>query len=132
MPSLYHYILLGIITFFFNLIPAFTPPTWILLSVYTLKFHLIVFPTVFIGALAATMGRICLALITRKFIHPVLSSKSQENLITLGKYLNANRTITIPLILTYAFLPFPSNQIFIAAGLTHVSLKLIGYSFFIG
>ena len=46
--------------------------------------------------------------------------------------MNRHKNITIPLVLVYAFLPIPSNHVFIAAGLAKVRIRLLAGSFFVG
>lgn len=50
----------------------------------------------------------------------------------LGRYFKENQKLTIPVVVMYAFLPIPSNQVFIIAGLTNLNLKLIAFSFLFG
>jgi hypothetical protein len=47
-----------------NLLPAFGPPTWVVLVLFKLNWHLSPVALVIAGALAAGVGRYCLALAT--------------------------------------------------------------------
>jgi uncharacterized membrane protein YdjX (TVP38/TMEM64 family) len=80
----------------------------------------------------ATLGRMVLAKISKRYIRPRLSEKSQKNMEALGSFLTNNKRFSIPLVFAYAFLPIPSNQIFIAAGLSGVGVELISFSFMMG
>lgn len=115
-----------------NTIPAFMPPTWVVLAFFVAKYDLPIVPVVLIGATAATLGRIILAGISERFFSHFFSQSSRENYLSIGKYLNSHEKITIPLMVTYAFLPVPSNHVFIAAGLAKVRIKLLATSFFAG
>ncbi len=126
------YIFLASTVLGINIIPLFMPPTWTILAFFVTKYHLYLVPAVIIGATFATLGRIILAGISEKFFRRFLSKKSQENYASIGDYLNSHQHITIPLVITYAFLPIPSNHVFIAAGLAKVKIKLLAGSFFIG
>lgn len=125
------YILLASIVLGINVIPAFMPPTWTVLAFFVFKYNLMIIPTVIIGATFATAGRLILASGAR-FVAKYLPRGSRENYESVGRYLNSNKKITIPLVITYAFLPIPSNDVFIAAGLAKVDLKLLAASFFVG
>lgn len=126
------YLILSVFVFGINVIPAFMPATWVVLAFFYLKYHLLLVPTVIIGALSATAGRIILSVISKQFIQPVLSSKTKENLFALGNFLNKNIKLAFSVVFAYAFLPIPSNQVFIAAGLANVNLKVIAFSFLLG
>lgn len=126
------YVLLASIVLGLNVIPAFMPPTWMVLAFFVTKYDLQIMPVVFIGALFALLGRIILANLSRGFFRPLLPKNSQENYAGIGTYLNNHQHLTIPLVIVYAFLPIPSNHIFIAAGLAKVRIKLLAGSFFAG
>lgn len=130
MPEVY--ILLAVLIFSINIIPAFMPPTWMVLAFFYITFDLSFFPTIIIGALMATLGRIALSYMARDYFRPLLSKKSRLNYSALGKLLNKNRKLTIPLIFSFAFLPIPSNQIYIAVGLSKANINLFALSFCIG
>ncbi len=115
-----------------NVIPFLMPPTWIILAFFVAKYHLLLFPVVLIGASFATLGRIILATISRRYFIKLLSQEAKDNYAGIGAYLNSHENVTIPLMLTYAFFPIPSNHVFIAAGLARVRIKLLASSFFIG
>ena len=126
------YVFLASLVLGLNIIPAFMPPTWTVLAFFVTKYDLLLIPVVLIGASCATLGRVVLAGISRKYFRRILSADSQENYASIGEYLNRNKHITIPLVVAYAFLPIPSNNVFIAAGLAKVKIKLLAGSFFVG
>ena len=126
------YVLLSSIILGLNIIPAFMPPTWIVLAFFVIKYHLMLLPVVLIGATFATIGRIILANISGKYFRRFLSSDSKENYASIGKYLDSHKHITIPVVFLYSFSPISSNYIFIAAGLAKMKLKLLAGSFFVG
>ena len=127
--------LLGLwfIVFVLNLIPAFMPPTWLVLAFFFVKDDLTLIPTIIVGATAATCGRLTLAYLTRRYFEPLLPVAKQQSLYRVGEFIKAKRLIALPLLmLFYAFSPIPSNQFFIAAGLVNADLRLIGLSFLLG
>lgn len=126
------YIILGIFIFGLNIVPVFAPPTWTVLAFYFLKYHLSLLPVVIIGAVAATLGRIVLYLLAKNYFGRLFPKKWLTNLHVLGKFIESHEDLTIPVVITYAFLPISSNQMFIAAGLSGLHIRLIAFSFLIG
>lgn len=126
------YLILALVIFSVNVIPAFMPPTWIILAFFYITFDLKLLPTVLIGAFCATMGRICLALLARYYFTPFLSKKGEENYKALGNFLNKNQKISIPLVIAYAFIPIPSNQVYMAVGMARADIRFFAATFFVG
>ena len=126
------YISLAIIVLSMNVIPALMPPTWIVLAFFVGKYDLRLLPVVLIGAVCATIGRIILTMISRKYFSRFFSKESKTNYESIGDYLNNHKGITIPLMVTYAFIPIPSNHVFIAAGLAKVNIDVLVSAFFVG
>jgi hypothetical protein len=119
--------------FLFNLAPAFTPPTWMVLSYIQVVYHPNGLLLAAAGAVAATCGRLLLARLSTLVIrNRFLSQKTVANLNVIKEKLQAHRALTFNIFLFYAFGPFPSNQLFIAYGLTSLPLKLIALPFFLG
>lgn len=120
--------------FLLNVIPAFAPPTWMVFSF--IGFH---FPEhngaklAIVGALAATLGRLTLAKLSRSIIRQrLMSENARQNVDAIRNWLRGRTRLTFSLFLLYAFSPLPSNYLFIAYGLTAMDLKLIAIPFFLG
>ncbi len=120
--------------FILNIIPAFAPPTWMALSYAGFRHPLYSITLLaFVGATAATLGRLALAKLSRVIIRQRLLSKStRENIDVLKEGLEKRRKLTFSVCLFYAFSPLPSNFLFIAYGLTSLELNLIAIPFFLG
>jgi hypothetical protein len=119
--------------FFFNLIPAFSPPTWVILTYIEFFYHPNVLMLTLVGALAATAGRVTLALLAKKLIrNRFLRPATIKNIDTVKGKLQEHKHLTFSLFLFYALSPLPSNQLFLAYGLTDLSLKFIALPFFVG
>ena len=131
MPSI---ILLFILVFLLNLIPAFAPPTWMVFSYLgfrspTLNVGLLAV----VGAGAATLGRLTLAKLAHVVVRQrFLSDATKQNIDSIREGLKGRRKLTFGVFLFYAFSPLPSNYLFIAYGLTTMELKLIALPFFLG
>ncbi len=124
-------VILGII-FLINVIPAFMPPTWVFLAyVYvTQGGNLIVLAV--LGAIASTLGRICLAKwigpLVSRFMNKPLKSNVEYARDELEKRPGAEFVITF----LYSLSPLPSNTLFIIAGTAKLRLVPIVAGFFLG
>jgi membrane protein DedA with SNARE-associated domain len=125
-------IILALLIFIINVIPVFMPPTWTILAFYYIHFHPPLFPTIIIGALAATMGRITLYYISKNHFRKFFSKENLNNYEALGDFFKKRQKLSIPLFLTYAFFPISSNYVYIAAGLAKIDIKILATCFFIG
>lgn len=131
---MYKILLLFLLIFLLNVIPAFAPPTWMVFSFLGFRFpnHMTV-ALAFVGALAATLGRFTLAkgsnLIVRRHF---LGEEARQNVDAIREQLSRRKKLTFGIFLFYAFTPLPSNYLFIAYGLTAMELKLITIPFFLG
>lgn len=132
MHELAIYLFLIATVFSMNVVPAFMPATWSVLALFYIKYDLAFVPVIIIGAAMASLGRMVLYFLSREFVPKIVPAKWLVNYHDLGKLLNVDRKVTIPLMVGYAFLPIPSNQVFIAAGLARADIKVIIISFFFG
>ena len=122
------------IIFVLNLIPAFAPPTWMVLSVIGLNHpHSSPLLIALIGATAATLGRLSLAKLSCLIVRQrFLNDRTRQNIDVVKARLEHQRMLTFSVFLFYAFSPLPSNSLFIAYGLTSLDLRLVAIPFFIG
>src|SRR5665213_4246125 len=127
-------VVLFAVVFILNVIPAFAPPTWLVFSFVGFQYPLLNGVEVaLIGALAATLGRLMLAVLSRVIVRgKFLSESTKQNIDAIKLGLQGKRKLTFGLLLFYAFSPLPSNYVFIAYGLTALDLKLIAVPFFLG
>jgi membrane protein YqaA with SNARE-associated domain len=128
---LLHYLAAAGIVFAVNLIPAFGPPTWAVLVLLKLNWHLNAVALVIIGAVCAGAGRLCLALVTRHFRHR-LRPERLANLRAAGDSVRSHRVGSVLGLALFALSPVPSAQLFEAAGLLDVPLLPLTASFFVG
>jgi membrane protein DedA with SNARE-associated domain len=127
-------ILLFIVVFGLNIIPAFAPPTWMVFSYIGFRYVSVnVVLLALVGAAAATLGRIILAKMARIVVRRrFMSDATRENIDAIREHLESRQKLTFGIFLFYAFTPLPSNTLFIAYGLTTMKLRLIAAPFFIG
>ena len=125
------YFILAALVFGINLLPAFAPPTWVILVFYKLNSNLNSIAIIMIGVLAAASGRYLLALGTRT-LRFTLKPKYVENLEVIRERLTRGRKGYFLYFLFFVIAPIPSAQIFEAAALMNVRLLPITCAFMIG
>ena len=117
-----------------NILPAFAPPTWMVLSFVGFnhpQFNIL--SLALAAAFAATLGRITLATLSKSIIrNKLLNAKTKRNIDVLKDALECRKNQTMGALLVYSFVPLPTNYLFIAYGLTALPIKLIAMPFFIG
>jgi hypothetical protein len=127
-------LILFLVVFLLNVIPAFAPPTWMVFSF--LGFHLpahLDWSFALVGAIAAVTGRSLLGKLSRIIIrNHWLSNAARENINSIKLELEKRPNLTFGLFLFYAFTPLPSNYVFIAYGLTTLPFIRLLIPFFIG
>lgn len=114
-----------------NLLPAFGPPTWSVLVVLRLTQDIPVVPLVVAGAVAAAVGRLCLAAAAKR-LRGRLSLGHRKSLDSLRARIEDNRRGAVAGLGLFALSPVPSAQLFIAAGLAGVRLVPVTTAFFAG
>lgn len=126
------YLSVTLAVFAVNVIPAFMPPTWVVLAlamVHDPAFDPLTLTL--IGALSSTGGRAVLALLSlyfRRFFTRELIARAEEIRIFFekkGKELFAGTFL-------YSLSPFPSNLVFIANGFTRTRPFPVFAGFFLG
>ncbi|MGC5887497.1 hypothetical protein [Ralstonia pseudosolanacearum] len=120
--------------FVLNVMPAFAPPTWMIMSWIGFA-RPDANPVVLAGvaACAATAGRLVLAQVSCSLVrNRWMREADRQNIDVIKAWLEGRKGMTAGLVLAYAFSPFPSNYVFIAYGLTGMRLWLIGLPFFVG
>ena len=119
------------IVFGLNLLPAFGPPTWAVLVLFKLDWHLSPWILVAAGVVSAGAGRYLLALATR-YSRKWLPKKRVDSLDAAGTYLRKHRGRSITGLAVFAVSPLPSAQLFEAAALAGVPLVPITGAFMLG
>ena len=122
------------IIFALNVVPAFAPPTWMVLSWIGFEHpQYNPFGVALFGAAAATAGRVMLAKLSRTIIRQrFMSAASRANIEVIKEAIERHRALTAGTFLFFAFTPFASNFLFIAYGLTTSPIRLVAIPFFLG
>ena len=121
---------LGLV-FAINLLPAFGPPTWAVLISLKFSLDLEAVPLVLLGAVAAALGRLCLAYGARH-LRGRFSRERLENLEAAKALLIGGRGRALAGLGLFAVSPLPSAQLFVAAGLVNAPLPSLTAAFFAG
>jgi hypothetical protein len=129
----YGYASVFLIVFVINVIPAFMPPTWIVLS--TLHF---LFPQSFAlillaltGAFASTFGRVVLCRIgvaSRR----LMGKERRRSMDLVGQTLRAKKYSGFVSSFLFAIGPLPSNAYFLAVGMTRFQSLSVFLGFWLG
>jgi hypothetical protein len=122
---------LAAVVLLFNLMPAFAPPTWAVLVLFSLNTDLHPIVIVAVGAVFAGTGRYLLARATGLFRNRI-SKKSLANLEAAQTLLTKNTSRKLFTIGMFVLSPLPSAQLFEAAGLMGARLLPLTVAFFSG
>jgi membrane protein YqaA with SNARE-associated domain len=122
-----------IIVFLLNVIPIFGPPTWLVLSFISFNYPISSLPLfVLVTLTASTLGRIILTLSAKHIIrNRFLGEKYRKNMENLRKRLEKRPYAVAIIFFLEAFTPLPSDQFFIAYGLTGMKLRYAIVPFFV-
>jgi hypothetical protein len=118
-----------VVIFLINLSPGFMPSSWMIMAFFYIKFGLPLVPLCLAGALVSGLGRLCLAKgsdwVTERFFH-----KKKEDLRSLGGYLERKRGLVAGFVFVYSLLPLPTNNLFLAAGMTRINIGYVLAGFY--
>jgi membrane protein DedA with SNARE-associated domain len=125
---------LFLLVFLLNVLPAFAPPTWMLLSFFGVRFpDANPWWVALVAASAATCGRTVLAYFAQRISDSRWFPEStRANLGSVAEAIERRRATSSLAILLFAFSPLPSNALFLAYGLSRAPLPLLAVPFFAG
>ncbi|WP_459958751.1 hypothetical protein [Nocardia sp. IFM 10818] len=136
-----YYLAVVAVVFLVNLLPAFGPPTALVLVLFRLNWHLEPVALVIIGACVSGTGRYLLATATNR-LRNRLGDHRKAGLQAAKDYLTGHRGRSLAGLGLFLLSPLPSAQMFEAAGLlglrllplavAHVLGRLVSYSLYIG
>ncbi|MDE3096890.1 MAG: hypothetical protein KGK07_12955 [Chloroflexota bacterium] len=117
------------LAFLINLVPAFMPSTWMVMAFFYIKFGLPLLVLTLGSAVASALGRMVLAWASLRFRQRFITGRSAEDLDELGAFLNDHRRYVGPMVFLYTLSPLPTNNLFIAAGMTRVDMAAVVIGF---
>jgi hypothetical protein len=119
------------LVFLINLVPAFMPSSWMVLAFFYIKFDLPLLVLTVGGAIVSGFGRLALAKGSAAFRRRFMHGK-EPDLRRLGAFLDEHRRFAAPATFAYTLTPFPTNNLFIAAGMVGVNLRWVLAGFWAG
>lgn len=126
------YLIAALIIFVVNLLPAFGPPTWLLLVYITLNYDLNPWVLIPLAVIVASTGRFLLAEGVRKF-SSFLPKDYVQNMQNLGSKIVNNNARKSGLFVLFIWSPLSSAQMFVTAGLIpQIRLIPLVFGFAIG
>ena len=132
MPhDLSSYVIAAALIFGVNLLPAFSPPTWAVVVFLSVNFELAPGPLVPLAAVAATLGRVVLALGSRR-LRGWFSEKRLASLTAAREVLAKSPKRLWGMVAFFFISPLPSSQLFVAAGLLDLQIRTLALAFFGG
>ena len=128
MHNLLLFLLAQLVAFLINVVPAFMPPTWSVMAAFHVIGNLPILPLTLTSAATSALGRLVLAVGSEHGSH-FLPEHDRENAIALGRWINKHRRWRDPIVFLYCLGPFPSNPLFIAAGVGRIPLLPVTIAF---
>ena len=108
-------VVLGVV-FLCNVVPAFAPPTWLVLVFFSLNYHVPGWALVLLGVIGATSGRFILASYFRRY-RSKLPASYITNMENASTHLTKSKGHAFALMTLFVFSPLSSAQLFEAAGI---------------
>lgn len=110
--------------FVINLMPAFMPSSWMVMTFFYIQFDVPLLPLTLAGAIVSGLGRLLLAkastLVKRRW-----PTGKQADLDELGAFLDERHHHAGLAVFLYALTPLPTNNLFIAAGMVEVNMTWV-------
>jgi len=125
------YLILVAVVAGINVLPAFGPPTWLILVFARINWHLNPVVLVILGALAAVSGRSALMWASQRFSSQ-LPARLVGNLDAARQLIEGKKRGLVVLVSAFIISPLPSAQLFIAAGFLHLPRRIVAGAFFAG
>jgi membrane protein YqaA with SNARE-associated domain len=120
--ELFMYLEVTFVAFLVNVVPAFVPPTWIVLCIFAINNpHLSSLSLAFSGVIGSVAGRFVMYLYSKQ-LGKYIPHKYAENLEYFKKFIEERKLGLFLGTLLYSLSPLPSNFLFLAFGLSRVEL----------
>lgn len=126
------YLAVTITSIIVNVVPAFAPPTWLVLSLYKINHPQIdLLALAFFGVVGSVIGRYVMYRYSELF-GKYIPKKEVENLRYFRKFIGETNPRVFIETLVFSMSPLPSNFLFIAFGLSEVNIQPVLVGFFLG
>ncbi len=128
MHKLLLFLLAQAVAFLINVVPAFMPPTWSVMAAFHVLGKLPVLPLTLTSAATSALGRLLLA-VGSAHGSRFMPERDRQNAVALGRWINGHRRWRDVIVFLYCLGPFPSNPLFIAAGVGRIPLLPVTIAF---
>lgn len=126
------YLIASLIIIAINVVPAFMPPTWTIVSYVYIRYEVSLLFLAFIAAISSSIGRFLLAQLSSKSVPYLFSKVAKDNLKFVGSKIKGKRFKAFLVAFIWAISPIGSNPLFIAVGMSHVNIAPVLAGFFVG
>jgi hypothetical protein len=122
-----------IVIFLFNIAPALTPPTWMVLSLIYVSYPQYFSPELLalVGCIASTLGRVVLSYVGTAS-RRIMGAHRKRSLDVLHKMIGSRRGGGFLVSFAVALSPFPSNAYFITIGMMEYQVLQVFLGFMFG
>lgn len=122
-----------VLIFILNVIPAFVPPSWTVLSLFYVMFpeYFSPLPLALVGCVASTLGRVVLSYMATAS-RGIMGEARKESLGDLRKKIESRKWRAFLLSLAVALSPLPSNAYFLAIGVMKYQVIDVFAGFMLG
>jgi len=126
------YLLSSLFIILINVIPAFMPPTWTVISFLYITYDVNLLLMSFVGTLSSSTGRYLLAKFSHRIVPRFLSTFAVNNVNYIGEKITGDIWKAILFSFVWAISPIASNPLFIAVGIAKVKIRWVLTGFFAG
>ena len=117
-----NYVEVLLLSFIVNVVPAFVPPTWMVLSIYHIDHPSLNTPIiVLLGVVGSVAGRLVMFYYSR-ILGKYLPSKYSENLKSFKGYVEERKRGLFLGAFIFSLGPLPTNFLFIACGIARTEI----------
>lgn len=117
-----NYLEVLLLAFLSNVVPAFAPPTWMVLSIYQIDHPLLdTLVIVFLGVVGSVVGRLVMYYYSR-LLSKYVPAKYAENLASFKALFEKRRVGIFVGSFIYSIGPLPANILFIASGVARAEI----------
>lgn len=127
-----YYLEVTFVAILVNVVPAFAPPTWLVLALYKINHpYLNLLALAFAGVVGSVIGRFVMYKYSEA-LGKYVPKKEVENLRYFRKFVGETKPRVFIETFLFSLSPFPSNFLFIAFGMSEVNLQPVLVGFFLG
>ena len=120
--NLLNYLEIILVSFAVNVVPAFAPPTWIVLTIYGIGHPFLDTPIVALAGVVGSVGGRLVMYYYSKALGKYIPNRYAENLKNFRSFVKERKWGLFFGTLVYSSGPLPSNFLFIASGIARTDI----------